>query len=158
MTNGIPTEEPVWVEQEAVLQHHIAHIGKYGDAYGLRDAGLLESALNRARNLYAYKQADLYTLAAAYAYGVVQNHPFIDGNKRTAYACMRFFLESNGIEVTASNDEKSETMLNLAAGNLSETELITWLRNNTQAKPPLLHRLFQYLFTWLRNNTQAKDE
>jgi len=134
MTNGIPTKEPVWVDQEVILQHHIDHIAKYGDAYGLRDAGLLESALTRAQNLYAYKQADLYTLAAAYAYGVAKNHPFIDGNKRTAYACMRLFLEANGIEITASDEEKYVTILNLAAGNLSEAELITWLRNNTQAK------------------------
>jgi len=134
MTNRIPTEEPVWVDQEDILQHHIEHIAKYGDAYGLRDAGLLESALTRAQNLYAYKQADLYTLAAAYAYGVAKNHPFIDGNKRTAYACMSVFLEHNNLYVTASQDEQIETMLNLAAGSLSEEELVTWLRNNTQAK------------------------
>lgn len=134
MTNGIPTKEPVWVEQEAILKLQSEQLAKHGGSDGLRDAGLLESALTRAQNLYAYTQADLYTLAATYAYGIVRNHPFVDGNKRTAYICMRLFLESNGIEITASDEEKYVTILNLAAGNLSEEELVTWLRNNTQAK------------------------
>lgn len=98
---------------------------------GVKDKGLLLSALAKPRNLHVYNaNADIFSLAAAYGFGITQNHPFADGNKRTGYVVMNLFLALNGAGILASNDDKYKTMLQLASGNMSEEELTKWLRKN----------------------------
>lgn len=96
----------------------------------MRDIGLLKSALARPENLFAYGEPNIYKLAASYAYGIAKNHPFIDGNKRTAYVIMELFLLLNGKELIANDDECIKTFLALAAGELSEDDLVKWLQKN----------------------------
>ncbi len=107
---------------------HSKQLARHGGIEGVRDAGLLESALSRPRNLFAYGSPDIASLAAAYAFGIVRNHPFLDGNKRTALATCRAFLLMNGYAIEASQDEKADAILKLAASTLSEEEFATWLR------------------------------
>ena len=126
-------EEPIWMDAaDAVIAHDI-ELATHGGAAGIRDAGMLESALARARNLWAYSVSPppLTALAAAYAFGVSSNHPFVDGNKRTALVVSFAFLDVNGLEVTASQEDAYLTILSLAAGALSEAELAGWLQRNT---------------------------
>lgn len=105
---------------------------QFGGGAGVRDRGLLESALARARQLHAYEaDADLASLAAAYGFGVARNHPFVDANKRTALMAMYTFLAINGVELDAPEAEAVRMMLDLAAGKLTETELADWLRRNS---------------------------
>lgn len=122
--------EPVWVEHSVVLAIHDAQIAEHGGAAGLRDGGLLESALARPRQFWSYGEPDLSDLAAAYGFGIARNHPFVDGNKRTAYVVMEMFLALNAIKLTASDEDSVVTMLDLAAGNLTEQELSAWLRTH----------------------------
>ena len=114
--------EPVWIREDVVLAIHKRQLAEHGGKEGIRDEGLLSSALARPRNLLAYSQLkpDLVTLAAAFAFGIVQNHPFIDGNKRTAYVVCRTFLILNGQDLDATREEKYLTFLKLAQGELSE--------------------------------------
>lgn len=124
--------EPTWMRPDAVLAIHARQVAEHGGEAGLRDAGLLDSALNRPRNLLAYGDPEpgLAALAAAYAFGIARNHPFIDGNKRTAYVVCRTFLLLNGRDVAASSEEKYITFLKLAEGSLNEDELADWLRRH----------------------------
>jgi death-on-curing protein len=124
---------PVWIEKRVVLVYHEELLAVHGGAAGIRDEGLLESALARARNLasYAAPQPSLFRLAAAYAWGLVRNHPFIDGNKRTALVVSLAFLELNGIAVNASQEDAFLTFSRLAAGLLSEEEFAAWLEKNS---------------------------
>jgi death on curing protein len=118
-----------WIDIDITLAYHNLQIAEHGGAEGVRDIGLLESALARPRNLHAYEpDADLASLAAAYAYGIVKNHPFIDGNKRTGYVVMESFIELNGAEFNAEVSDKYFTFISLAEGGLSEPELAQWLR------------------------------
>lgn len=94
----------------------------------MRDEGLLDSALNRPLNKFAYEEPDLFDLAAAYAYGIATNHPFVDGNKRTAYVAALTFLRLNGYRLEASATEKYETFIRLASGEMEEMELSDWFR------------------------------
>lgn len=120
-----------WLNSREVLAIHARQIAEHGGADGVRDLGLLESALARLQNLHAYEpDSDTPALAAAYAFGIAKNHPFLDGNKRTAYVAMRTFLVLNGIEFTASAEDKYLTFISLAAGELSESELAEWLRHH----------------------------
>ena len=98
-------KEPKWLPREAVLAMHARQLAEHGGSEGLRDEGMLESALQRAQNKYAYDEPDMFDLAAAYAFGVARNHPFIDGNKRTALVASRTLLLINGYQITATNDE-----------------------------------------------------
>jgi death-on-curing protein len=123
-------KEPVWILENAVLAIHERQIAEFGGSSGVRDAGLLESALNRPQNAFAYKNVDIFGLAAAYAFGLAKNHPFVDGNKRVALVVSRIFLLRNGYDIRASQQEKYETFYGLAAGTLSETELAKWTRQN----------------------------
>lgn len=109
---------------------HHRQISEHGGAEGLRDEGLLESVLARPQNLalYAQPRPDLADLAAAYAYGIARNHPFIDGNKRTALVMIRTFLLLNGVDLKASQEEKYVTFLQLAQGALTEEDLVCWIR------------------------------
>lgn len=123
-------KEPKWLLKEAVLAMHARQLAEHGGGEGLRDDGLLQSALQRPINKFAYDNPDLFDLAAAYAYGVARNHPFVDGNKRTALVASRTFLLINGYQITASKEDRLTTFLNLAAGTITETELAAWFRAN----------------------------
>jgi death on curing protein len=123
--------EPLWLAREALLLLHRESLRQFGGADGVRDEGLLDSALARPLNRYAYEQErDLCRLAAAYAKGIAQNHPFVDGNKRAALAAAGVFLMLNGLELTAPPSMATVAMLDLAAGDLPEEEFAAWLRDH----------------------------
>ena len=111
---------------------HDRQLAEHGGGEGIRDAGLLGSALQRPLNKFAYGDPDLSDLAAAYAYGIARNHPFVDGNKRTALVACRTFLLINGYDIAASGEEKYKTFLTLASGDLDEDALATWLRDHAE--------------------------
>jgi len=118
-----------WLLFEAVLAMHKAQIVQHGGDDGVRDIGLLDSALARPKNVEAYEpDADLARLAAAYGFGIAKNHPFIDGNKRTALVATLSFLEINGVELIAKTKDLYLAFLSLADGTLTEDELAAWLR------------------------------
>ncbi len=120
----------VWLLEETVVAIHHRQISEHGGGEGLRDEGLLSSALARPKNLLAYTKPrpDLAALAASYAYGIARDHPFVDGNKRTALVAARTFLLLNGVNLEASQDEKYLTFLGLAQGSISEEQLADWIR------------------------------
>jgi death-on-curing protein len=120
----------VWVEKALVLAVHDRQVAEHGGSAGLRDEGLLESALARPQQLHAYGDPapDLADLAAALAYGLARNHPFVDGNKRTAHVAYRVFLELNGAELLATDEEKYVAILALAEGKVAESDFAAWLR------------------------------
>lgn len=121
-----------WLLIDRVLAIHGRQIAEHGGGDGVRDIGLLESALVRPENIAAYEPAaDIASLAAAYAFGIVKNHPFIDGNKRTGYVVMETFLIKNGYSLNASPAAKYTIFLQLAEALLSEDELAEWLRSVT---------------------------
>ena len=122
----------VWIDATVILAVHDEQIAEHGGGAGLRDAGLLESALARPVNLAAYGQPDVADLAAAYGFGIVRNHPFVDGNKRTGFIAMKLFLLLNGRDVQADNVEYVRVMLRLAEGNLGETDFADWIRRHMQ--------------------------
>jgi death-on-curing protein len=126
-------QEPKWVLENAVLAIHNRLLSQFGGSEGIRDAGLLDSALARPKNRFAYAEAPLIlpALAAAYAFGICRNHPFVDGNKRTAMAVAMIFLEWNGAEVIATQEDAYLTFLGLAAGTVSEDELTAWFVQNS---------------------------
>lgn len=125
----------VWLLEETVIAIHHRQIAEHGGGEGLRDEGLLSSALARPRNLFAYGEPlpDLAALAAAYAYGIARDHPFLDGNKRTALVAARTFLILNGVNLEAGQDEKFLTFQHLAEGSLTEDELADWIRKRIQS-------------------------
>ena len=121
-----------WIEESVVWAVHEAQLAEHGGSAGVRDPGLLASALARPLNLAAYDgEADAAALAAAYGFGIARNHPFIDGNKRTAFVCTELFLALNGYQLQAEDAACVSTMLALAAGDLPESEFAAWLRTNT---------------------------
>ena len=122
--------EIVWLLDETLTAIHHRQIAEHGGSEGLRDEGLLLSALARPQNLLAYGEPapDLGSLAAAYAYGIARNHPFVDGNKRTALVAARTFLILNVVDLEATQDDKVLTFLNLAEGTISEEQLADWIR------------------------------
>ena len=120
-----------WLKIDRVLAIHKRQIAEHGGSDGVRDTGLLESALARPQNHHAYEpDADLASLAAAYAFRIVKNHPFLDGNKRTGYVVMETFIVLNDAALTAAVDDKYLTILALANGSLSETALAEWIRDH----------------------------
>jgi death-on-curing protein len=125
--------EPLWMEATDALIAHDLELAAHGGSTGVRDHGLLESAIARPRNLWAYAESEptLAQLAAAYAFGISSNHPFVDGNKRTALVVSFAFLDVNGMEVVASQEDAFLTILGLAAGEISETQLALWFERNT---------------------------
>ena len=124
-----------WLRTDAVLAMHRRQIAEHGGGDGVRDMGLLESALSRPKNIEAYEpEADVTRLAAAYAFGIAKNHPFVDGNKRTALVACRTFLILNGYQLNAEPADKYLTFLSLAEGSLSEDELAEWLRHRVKAR------------------------
>lgn len=126
-------KEPVWVRQDVVLAMHGESLREHGGPEGVRDRGLLESALARPGNLFVYagKPVSLSRLAAAYASAIAANHAFVDGNKRTAFAVSVTFLRLNGLQLTASKEERVLKFWALAAGDLREDKLAQWFERNT---------------------------
>jgi len=124
----------IWLHPEVVLAVHEAQLAEHGGGTGIRDKGLLESALARAVNLTTYGKPDAADLAAAYGYGISRNHAFIDGNKRTGYVAAELFLRLNGYELRASDADCVLTMLAVAAGDMTEPAFAAWLRQHL-AKP-----------------------
>ena len=118
----------VWVTREYAETVHDRQLAEHGGGTGLRDAGLLESALARPQNLLHYGEPDLAALAAAYAFGIARNHPFVDGNKRTAWVAARLFLRLNKGQLTVDKAEATVMMQQLAAGELGEDEVAAWFR------------------------------
>jgi death-on-curing protein len=118
----------IWVDRSVVIAIHEAQIAEHGGSAGIRDADLLESALARPRNLQAYRTPDCADLAAAYGFGIARNHPFIDGNKRTAFVVVELFLAVNGRQFDADDEECVMTMLAVAAGDIDESAFAAWIR------------------------------
>lgn len=125
------TTEYRWLARHAVLAIHARQLAEHGGAPGVRDEVGLDSALARPQNLLAYADTpvDAPSLAAAYAFGIARNHPFVDGNKRTAIIACELFLALNGWELSASDADLYPTVLNLAAGDITEDEFANWLRS-----------------------------
>jgi death on curing protein len=129
------TREPHWIDLRDALSLHDRLLALDGGASGIRSQALLESALARPRQLYAYGDSpDVVDLAAAYTFGIVRNHPFVDGNKRTGFVNGVLFLELNGYQFTASEEDASGSVLQLAAGKISEAALVRWLRDNSRIR------------------------
>lgn len=125
--------EPRWLTVAVVVAIHSDQIRDHGGALGIRDEGLLESALERSRNEHHYSQTtDLAILAASYGFGLANNHPFIDGNKRVAFQAMAVFLMLNGLAFTASEEDVVRTIMALASGKLEQVDLAAWIRANTE--------------------------
>jgi len=123
---GAGQTEPVWIDVRVALAVHDRQLAEHGGGEGVRDPGALESALVRPRNRWAYGETDLCRLAAAYAFGIARNHPFVDGNKRTAWITARSFLILNDRELHYAREEAVSLVERLAAGELSEDELADW--------------------------------
>jgi death-on-curing protein len=125
--------EPIWMELGDAVIFHDMELAAHGGSAGLREPGMLESAIMRPRNLWAYTDAppSLTRLAAAYAFGISSNHPFVDGNKRTSLVVSFAFLDTSGVAVTASQEDAYETILRLAAGEIGEQQIAQWFDRNT---------------------------
>ena len=121
-----------WIDRRLLVILHDESLAEHGGASGLRDAGLLESALARPLNLVAYGDPDVADLAAAYAVGLAKNHAFVDGNKRAAFIAVGLFLRLNGHRLTASQADATVTMLGVAAGEINEPDLAQWLRTHSE--------------------------
>jgi death-on-curing protein len=121
-----------WINPSALKRLHDMGIAQFGGASGLRDEGMLDSALNRPEQLAHYGTPDVADLAAAYGYGLVKNHAFIDGNKRVAFLSVGLFLRLNGYALTANQPDATATVLRLAASELSEADFAAWIRANSQ--------------------------
>ncbi|MFT3729051.1 MAG: type II toxin-antitoxin system death-on-curing family toxin [Terricaulis sp.] len=126
--------EPKWLEVQAVMVMHDEQLAEHGGATGVRDLGLLESALARPRNAWSYGQNDMIALSALYAAGIMRNHPFVDGNKRTGFLAAYAFLYVNGLEVVADEAEVIVQCLSLAASEINEAEFAAWLRDSVQSR------------------------
>lgn len=122
--------EPLWLTAELVIDIHAEQLALFGGPEGIRDIGMLESALMRPVNQFAYGQTDMAALAAAYAFGIARNHPFVDGNKRAAFLTMITFLRLNGIGFAPSEALAAAAILALAAGEVDEAGLTRWIRDN----------------------------
>lgn len=123
--------EPVWLLETAVVIAHEISLANHGGGAGIRDYGLLQSALARPKNLYEYGNPGLPELAAAYMAGIVNNHPFIDGNKRAGFLAGAAFLELNGLRLVATEPEATQMILGLASGEITEARLSEWLQRNS---------------------------
>jgi death on curing protein len=124
----------VWLDVAVLRAVHEEQLAEHGGAAGTRDEGLFESALARPLNLAAYGAPDLADLAAAYGYGLARNHPFIDGNKRTAFVAVELFIELNGNELIASDADCVLTMLAVASGQIDEPAFAHWVRQHSRAR------------------------
>jgi death-on-curing protein len=125
--------QPRWITKSQAVRIHAEQLAMFGGPAGIRDEGLLESALDRPRNKWSFGEEDLAVLAAAYAFGVAHNHPFVDGNKRAAFMCMLVFLRKNGIHFAPIDSEATAAIIALAAGEIEEEGLARWIRDNWPA-------------------------
>lgn len=123
--------EPVWLTVELVVAFHDEQLREFGGPPGLRDAGMLESALGRPQNKWSYGETDLAALAAAYAFGIARNHPFVDGNKRAALLALVTFLGLNGVDLVADQAEAVVVIRELASGEIEEEGLARWIRDSS---------------------------
>ena len=126
--------EPFWLTRQIIVAIHDEQLAIHGGASGLRDEGLLESALDRPRNKWSYENAELPELAAAYAFAIARNHPFVDGNKRTSLLALYTFLGVNGIDFDVPEADAAAMILSLAAGEADEFGLTRWIRDNWPAE------------------------
>jgi death-on-curing protein len=120
----------IWIDPTVVLAIHEEQLAEHGGSPGVRDVGLLESALARPMNLAAYGEPDVAELAASYGFGIARNHPFVDGNKRTAFVSVELFLRLNGYRLSADDSACVLTMLAVAAGEMDEANFADWLRRH----------------------------
>lgn len=125
----------VWIDAQVLLAVHDEQLAEHGGGSGVRDAGLFDSALARPVNLAAHGEPDFADLAASYGFGLAKNHPFVDGNKRTAFVAVELFLALNGYQLQANDTDCVMTMLALAASELEEADFAAWLRQNSADKP-----------------------
>jgi death on curing protein len=124
------TSEPKWLTYDQVIAIHSRQLRRFGGAAGLRDDGLLHSAIERPINKWHYEQSELPELAAAYAFGLAKNHAFVDGNKRIAFMSMMTFLRKNGVRFSPEQAHATSMIMSLAAGEVSEESLARWIRVN----------------------------
>lgn len=125
--------EPVWLDVEILIDLHSEQLALFGGPEGIRDQGMLELALGRPVNKFAYGETDLAALAAAYVFGIARNHPFVDGNKRAAFGAMIVFLGLNEIDFLVAPESATAMILSVAAGEVSEASLTRWIRDNWPA-------------------------
>lgn len=126
------SKEPEWLDIDIVLDFHAEQLALFGGADGIRDRGLLESALARPLNKFSYGETEMAALTAAYGFGIARNHPFIDGNKRTALASMIVFLGVNGVDLDVPQEEATAMILGLAAGEITEDLLARWIADHSK--------------------------
>ncbi|MBV9236074.1 MAG: type II toxin-antitoxin system death-on-curing family toxin [Xanthobacteraceae bacterium] len=124
------SQEPHWITYDQVIAIHGRQLRRFGGAPGLRDEGMLRSALERPLNKWHYEQAEPAELAAAYAFGLAKNHAFVDGNKRVAFLAMMVFLRTNGVRFAPDPAHATKMIMALAAGEVSEASLTRWIRDN----------------------------
>lgn len=124
--------EPVWLPKTFILRIHDEQLRRHGGSAGIRDEGLLDSALARPLNAFSYGVSDTCELGALYAAGIIKNHPFVDGNKRTGYIAARVFIETGGLRLVAPQEERLAYTLMLAAGEIDENAFGDWLKANTE--------------------------
>ncbi len=130
-------KQPLWLLREVVLAAHDQSLAQFGGGNGVRDEAMLDSALGKSLNLFAYGKPSLFDLAASYGYGIVKNHPFVDGNKRTGFIAAIVFLELNGCHFQASEVDATLQTFALAAGELSEAAFAEWLKLNSRRAQPI---------------------
>jgi len=130
MSGEEASQEPLWLTYDQVIAIHSKQLLRFGGAIGLRDEGLLRSALERPINKWQYDNAELAELAAAYAFGLAKNHAFVDGNKRVAFMSMMLFLRKNGVPFAPDPAHATAMFIALAAGEVSEESLTRWIRDN----------------------------
>jgi death on curing protein len=123
--------EPIWIAKAAVLALHEEQLAEHGGPSGLRDEGLLDSALDRPKNQFSYGNPGIYDLAAAYAHGIAKNHPFLDGNKRASFVVCETFLNLNDCDLTAMDEKALLAWMAMVEGEITEAELAQWLRTNS---------------------------
>jgi death-on-curing protein len=129
------SSEPKWLTYDQVIAIHSRQLRRFGGAAGLRDDGLLRSAIERPVNKWHYEQAELAELAAAYAFGLAKNHAFVDGNKRIAFMSLMIFLHRNSVRFAPDQAHATKIILSLAAGEVSEESLARWIRDNWPKAP-----------------------
>jgi death-on-curing protein len=128
-------KEPHWLPKEAVFAMHAASLARFGGIDGIRKPRLLDSTLNKPKQLFHHDEPGLFALASAYASGIVKNHPFLDGNKRTGFLTAYTFLGINGLQLEATEEEAALQILALASSRLSDVALTDWLSGNCSSKP-----------------------
>ena len=124
-------KNPTWVRRDVVLAYHDLLLARHGGGTGIRDEGMLDSALDRPKNLFHYEKPSLHQLAASYGFGLLKNHPFVDGNKRIAFGTAVVFLEINGWKISATEVDAVLKTLALAAGEIDELTFSQWLKENS---------------------------